>query len=206
MRFAPRATASWHAAWRAVRRPPTTKLSTSSTIAMKTACRAKIGSRVGRRRGPIHHRRAALRQAQDARPIDGAGAPPGREFSDAVAGNHGACRPRRAERCPRRQGLGAAQDLPGAVRKQVCRCGFPHEATRILPQHAGRHGEDGLGLRAARDQVKHGGMLIALPGAEYRHEVRHHHPAVRTSATGRVTTLARELTIRVDPATWDSKP
>jgi hypothetical protein len=46
-------------------------------------------------------------------------------------------------------------------------------------------------------------VLTALSGAENGHEVRHHphQPAVRTSATETVTTLARELTIRVDPAT-----
>jgi hypothetical protein len=33
-----------------------------------------------------------------------------------------------------------------------------------------------------------------------------HHPAVRTSATATVATLASELAITVDPATWDSKP
>jgi hypothetical protein len=48
-----------------------------------------------------------------------------REFADAIAGDHGARRPDRAERCPRRQGLRAAQDLPGEVGEQVCRSGFP---------------------------------------------------------------------------------
>jgi hypothetical protein len=51
-RFAPRAAASLHAAWSAVRGPPTVKLSTSLTIAMESACRVKIGSRI-RRRKPV---------------------------------------------------------------------------------------------------------------------------------------------------------
>ena len=66
--------------------------------------------------------------------------------------------------------------------------------------------EDGLGLRAVRDEVERGGMPTALPGAEYRQQVRHHHPTVTTSVTATVTTLARVLTTRVDPATADSKP
>ena len=92
-------------------------------------------------------------------------------------------------------------DLPGAVRKLVCRSSFPHEATRP-PQHAGRHGEDGLGLRAVRDQVEHGGMLIALPGAECRHEVASP-PAVRTSQPGGHDAQGAD---DQNPATWDSKP
>ena len=45
-------------------------------------------------------------------------------------------------------------------------------------------------------------MLTALPGAEYRDEINHHHLAVRTSAIVRVTMLASELTISVDPASY----
>jgi hypothetical protein len=153
-----------------------TKLSTSSTIAMETACRARIGSNVGRRRpttaarppslgGRIHERRPALRQAQGARAVKGAGASPGRELADAVAGDHSARRPGRAKRGPHGQGLHAAQQLPREVGEQVCRSGCPDEATGILPQHTGRSGEDRLGLRAVRDEVEHGGVLTALPGA-----------------------------------------
>ena len=116
----------------------------------------------------IHRRRAALRQPQSARPVNGAGASPGREFADTIAGDHGACRPRRAERRPRRQGLRTAKNLAGAVRKQICRSGFPHEPTWILPEHLGRGRENGLGLRGVHDEVEHRRMLTALPGAEYR--------------------------------------
>ena len=143
-RFAPPAAASWHAASRAARWPPTVKLVdvVNDRDGERVPCQDRLQGRATQtddsgetavaRRGRIHHRRAALRQTQDAQSVDGAGAPPGREFADAVAGDHGARRPRRAERCPRREGLGAAQDLAGAVGEQVCRSGFPHESTRIL--------------------------------------------------------------------------
>jgi hypothetical protein len=72
-----------------------------------------------------------------------------------------------------RQGLGAAQYLAGAVGKQVLWSGFPHEPTRTLPQRLGRRREDGLGLRAVRDEVEHRGMLSPLPGAKYRDWVLH---------------------------------
>jgi hypothetical protein len=61
-----------------------------------------------------------------------------------------------------------AQKLGGPVREQLCRSSFPHELTSILAQNPGRGGEDGLGLRAGRDEVEHGRMLT-LPRAEYRH-------------------------------------
>ena len=95
------------------------------------------------RRGRIHHRRPPVRHTQSARPVEGAGTPPGREFADAVAGDHGARRPNRAERCPRSQGLRAARDLLGEVREQVCRSGWTFRAS--LPGWGRRTGRAGRG-------------------------------------------------------------
>ncbi len=54
------------------------------------------GETAGFPRGGIHHRRPTLRQAQHSRPLEGAGASPGREFANAVARDYGARRPIRA--------------------------------------------------------------------------------------------------------------
>jgi hypothetical protein len=71
-----------------------------------------------------------LRQTQSARAIEGAGASPGREFADAVAGDHGARRPGRAQRGPCSQGLRAAQDLPAETPGLSIR---PRQPVRLYP-------------------------------------------------------------------------
>jgi hypothetical protein len=167
-------------------------------IAIETAAQADHGGEAAVAwRGGIHQRRPALRQPQGARAVEGAGASPGRELADTVAGDHGVGRPGCVKRGPGSQRLRAAEDLPGDVGEQVGRSGFPHEATRILPQHTGRLGEDGLGLRAVRDEVEHRGMLTALPGAKYRHQAAHAYSSVRTR-----TTLGHEVASRFELPHW----
>ncbi len=139
---------------------------------------ADAGKPEARARGRIHRLGAGGGEPQNRLGGEAAGASPGGEVADAVAGHDRAGGQDRGDHPPAGEPRDAAEDLPGPVPVQV-RAGRPDEVARVGAAEERPGGlEDRARLRGVAREREHLRALAALAGEQHRER---HGPVSRAS-------------------------